>query len=190
MALCSHLLNPYKMDVELNSAQGASVWLLQRFSVNYIVAFSYYGFFHYGLYIANWGKRKYIPGSYPTAGNMLHNIWYWSLGVVQWTVWEWVMTRIWVSGAVKFATNTDIFNDKSLLALNVLWIFLVPVYRDLHFYVAHRFIHIRAIYKYVHSLHHRNADPEPFSGMSMHPADLRRIIFLTSRLVFFEFFFY
>ena len=25
--------------------------------------------------------------------------------------------------------------------------------------------------KYVHSLHHRNADPEPFSGMTMHPIE-------------------
>ena len=30
---------------------------------------------------------------------------------------------------------------------------------------------IRAVYKYVHSLHHRNADPEPFSGMTMHPVE-------------------
>jgi len=26
--------------------------------------------------------------------------------------------------------------------------------RDLHFYIAHRFIHIRAVYKYGHSLRH------------------------------------
>ena len=51
--------------------------------------------------------------------------------------------------------------------------------------MAHRMLHVRALYKYglnlpavflcnilnmyVHSLHHRNADPEPFSGISMHP---------------------
>eukprot|EP00656_Telonema_subtile_P037843 TRINITY_DN4224_c0_g1_i1.p1 TRINITY_DN4224_c0_g1~~TRINITY_DN4224_c0_g1_i1.p1 ORF type:complete len:272 (-),score=57.87 TRINITY_DN4224_c0_g1_i1:64-879(-) len=48
---------------------------------------------------------------------------------------------------------------------------VIPLWRDLHFYIAHRFIHIRCIYKYVHSLHHRNADPEPFSGMTMHPVE-------------------
>jgi hypothetical protein len=32
-------------------------------------------------------------------------------------------------------------------------------------------LHIHALYKYVHSLHHRNADPEPFSGISMHPGE-------------------
>ena len=29
------------------------------------------------------------------------------------------------------------------------------IYRELHFYFAHRFIHIKAVYKYVHALHHR-----------------------------------
>ena len=44
-------------------------------------------------------------------------------------------------------------------------------FREVHFYFAHRFIHIRALYKYVHSLHHRNTDIEPFSGLCMHPIE-------------------
>ena len=47
----------------------------------------------------------------------------------------------------------------------------LPVFRDFHFYFAHRLIHVRSLYVYVHSLHHRNSDPEPFSGMSMHPVE-------------------
>ena len=27
------------------------------------------------------------------------------------------------------------------------------------------------MYKYIHSLHHRNTDIEPFSGLSMHPIE-------------------
>ena len=33
------------------------------------------------------------------------------------------------------------------------------------------FIPIKAVYKYVHSLHHRNTDIEPFAGLSMHPVE-------------------
>ena len=29
-----------------------------------------------GLYSNGWAARKYIPGSYPTAGNMVHNLYY------------------------------------------------------------------------------------------------------------------
>ena len=38
-------------------------------------------------------------------------------------------------------------------------------------YCCYRFIHISALYKYRHSVHHRNTDVEPFSGLSMHPVE-------------------
>jgi len=50
----------------------------------------------------------------------------------------------------------------------VFWIVLTPAWRGFHFYFAHRFIHLRFMYKYIHSLHHRNTDIEPFSGLCMH----------------------
>ena len=34
-----------------------------------------------------------------------------------------------------------------------------------------QFIHIKVLYKYVHSLHHRNTDIEPFAGLCMHPIE-------------------
>lgn len=74
------------------------------------------------------------------------------------------MCRIWLSQKISYSTDTEILNDYNLLAWNVFWVIATPVIRDLHFYIAHRFIHIRAIYRFVHSIHHRNVDPEPFSG--------------------------
>ena len=41
---------------------------------------------------------------------------------------------------------------------------LIPLWRDVHFYFAHRLLHFGPLYQQVHSLHHRNTDPEPFSG--------------------------
>ena len=29
----------------------------------------------------------------------------------------------------------------------------------------------KAMYKYIHSLHHRNTDIEPFAGLCMHPVE-------------------
>ena len=57
------------------------------------------------------------------------------------------------------------------MTLFVIAAFWVPLYREFHFYFAHRFIHIKAVYKYVHALHHRNTDIEPFAGLSMHPVE-------------------
>ena len=79
--------------------------------------------------------------------------------------------RLWAKGVVPYAYDAEVLGSRRLLAWNVFWVMVVPLWRDLHFYVAHRFVHIRAIYRFVHSLHHRNADPEPFSGLTMHPIE-------------------
>lgn len=146
-------------------------WILPRLFLNFAVAFAYYGFFYFGLYISHSSSRKFSPEKFPTAGNMAHNLYYWSLGVLQWTLLEALMLRLWAIGKVPYATAGEVFSSPALLSLNVFWVMVMPLWRDLHFYIAHRFIHIRAIYKYVHSLHHRNADPEPFSGLTMHPIE-------------------
>jgi hypothetical protein len=89
IALSLHTVVPYDLEsVKAAGVASATAWLAHRFALNYIIAFCYYGFFHYTLYIANWGTRKYVEGSFPTKGNMAHNLWYWSLAIVQWTWWE------------------------------------------------------------------------------------------------------
>ena len=48
---------------------------------------------------------------------------------------------------------------------------LIPLYRELHFYAVHRLIHWPPLYRTIHSLHHRNTNPSPWSGLSMHPLE-------------------
>lgn len=169
IALATHLIVPYDIDAAKKGWNAS--WMLERLAVNVAVGIAYYGYFWVALYRMKWSQRKFKPGSFPTAGNMAHNVYYWFLGVVQWTWWEYVMTRLWATEKVAFATDRQILSDPYQIALNVLCVLLVPVWRDVHFYIAHRFIHVRAIYKYVHSLHHRNNDVEPFAGMCMHPVE-------------------
>ncbi len=47
----------------------------------------------------------------------------------------------------------------------------IPMIRDAHFYFVHRLLHCGFLYKSVHSLHHKNTDIGPWSGMSMHPVE-------------------
>jgi len=169
VALALHVGAPY--DISGARDGWALEPFLQRLALNFGVAGLYYSFFYVALYHLSWAKRKFKPGSYPTMGNMAHNLWYWSLGVLQWTAWECVMTRLWATGMVPFVSDAQLLASPALLAWNALWVLIVPLWRDLHFYVAHRFIHIRAVYRFVHSLHHRCTDPEPFSGMTMHPVE-------------------
>ncbi|CAE8651740.1 unnamed protein product [Polarella glacialis] len=91
----------------------------------------------WSLYIRGFSKRKYRAGCYPTAGNMAHNLWYWSLGVLQWSLSECAMMHLWATGKVAYVSDLELLmSPRQMLLL-----------------------------AYVHSLHHRNMDPEPFSGI-------------------------
>jgi len=111
IAVGLHFFAPY--DIEGAAASGgaaaATSWLVSRFLLNFGVAFAYYAFFYVGLYIFHLGDRKYKPGYYPKFANMAHNLWYWTLGVVQWTFLEYVMCRAWAEGfAASFASNAEV----------------------------------------------------------------------------------
>lgn len=67
----------------------------------------------------------------------------------------WVADGWWAHGA---------YNTALLLA--------IPFWREFHFYVVHRALHWGPLYRAVHSLHHKSANPTPWSGLSMHPVEL------------------
>jgi sterol desaturase/sphingolipid hydroxylase (fatty acid hydroxylase superfamily) len=47
----------------------------------------------------------------------------------------------------------------------------IPLFHEVHFYMVHRLIHWQPLYRYIHSLHHKNVNPGPWSGLSMHPVE-------------------
>merc|ERR1711934_617800 len=56
-------------------------------------------------------------------------------------------------------------------AWSVTWLLLIPIWREFHFYWIHRMIHWKPLYRTVHYLHHKNVNPGPWSGLSMHPVE-------------------
>ena len=66
---------------------------------------------------------------------------------------------------------------------SALWLCCVPFWRELHFYVGHRLLHVKAIYPYVHYLHHKNSNPGPWSGLAMHP--IEHVIYFSVVLIHF-----
>merc|ERR1712072_650585 len=83
------------------------------------------------------------------------------LGILQWTAVEGSFLYLYRSGKIPYGSTAG----STLLTLLVS--IALPTYRDVHFYFIHRFIHVRCLYKYIHSLHHRNTDVEPFAGMAI-----------------------
>ncbi|KAH8053633.1 C-4 methylsterol oxidase [Aureococcus anophagefferens] len=142
-------------------------WMLRRLAVNFVTTFGYVGFWHAALYVWGCSERKFMPNVFPDASRMLHNVWYSVLAVVQWTAWECVYMR----GAARGTLPTHALDSSGAYVRLALWIVAIPLYRGAHFYFAHRLIHVKPLYKFVHSLHHRNIDIEPFAGLCMHPVE-------------------
>lgn len=63
-----------------------------------------------------------------------------------------------------------------LMTFTVFWI------ESVHFYLNHRLLHVDPLYGLAHSLHHRNVNTGPWSGISMHP--LEHILYFSLPFVF------
>jgi len=60
---------------------------------------------------------------------------------------------------------------------------LVPAIHEAGFYCVHRFLHWPPLYKVAHAVHHRNINPGPWSGLSMHP--IEHVLYFCTVLLFF-----
>ena len=58
---------------------------------------------------------------------------------------------------------------------SVIWffgqIFVLMIILDFWFYVVHRIMHTKLVYKIVHKTHHLSTDPSPFAANSVHPTE-------------------
>jgi sterol desaturase/sphingolipid hydroxylase (fatty acid hydroxylase superfamily) len=97
-----------------------------------------------------------------TVDNMIRSL---GSGVLIWTAYEvltwWASANGWVA-FVSWGTHPVYC---TLLTL------LIPLMRDLHFYLIHRLIHWPPLYTTVHRIHHANVNPGPWSGLAMHPIE-------------------
>ena len=159
-------------------------WVASRLAINTALLFGYFGFWEVTLYSWDWSKRKFkgswvskegaatwVNNNWPTRERLGHNCWWCLLAAVQYTCWEVFVVHLYATGKLPHIKDEAAFASWQNALRMVLWTAAVPVWRGAHFYFAHRFIHMRFLYKFVHSLHHRNTDIEPFSGLAMHPIE-------------------
>jgi sterol desaturase/sphingolipid hydroxylase (fatty acid hydroxylase superfamily) len=62
-----------------------------------------------------------------------------------------------------------------------LFMLLIPLILEVHFYLIHRLIHWPPLYRAVHYIHHKNANPGPWSGLAMHPVE--HLLYFSSALI-------
>ncbi len=106
-------------------------------------------------------------------GDQVHDNMTFSLvsGVTVWTLYE-AATYWWYANGY---VSAPAIADGPFYFLITLW--AVFFWSTLHFYLNHRLLHTRWLYKVAHERHHLNVVTGPWSGISMHP--IEHIIYFT-----------
>ena len=151
-------------------------WILRLFVANCVAIFLFFGAFELRLYgLRAQGNRFKYNGKWPSeqrsraffferqnVDNMMRMF---GTGVPIWTAIEVGILYAFANGYVPWLTFAE--NPWYLLALAL----LVPIIHETHFFILHRTLHSRPLYRWVHSVHHNSMNPSPWSSLSMHPVE-------------------
>lgn len=171
-------------SVETMSQWGVG-WVAVVLARNAALMIAWYGAFHLLLYRrrAQDDRFKYNArwpgeGARFTFGSQHRENIFWSLasGLPIWTAWEVVTLWFYATGRIPW------IDPGEHRVWFVVLLLLVPVWTEIHFYAIHRLIHWPPLYKTIHSLHHRNTNPAPWSGLSMHP--LEHLVYFSTAALF------
>ena len=145
------------------------VHFLLRFWINFVVTFGYYGFWRCTLDIFGWSSRPFNPQRliglakvhqtehtfyiraihfiFFLEHQVLHNMFYSFLGVIQYTAWEAIFLHCYATGRLPFLNNQQVVSSFSNIAIFVLSFFFVPLFRGVHFYFSHRWFQLLFAWK-------------------------------------------
>ena len=112
-------------------------------------------------------RRKVTRGAKYTFNNQVYDNMFWSIvwGVPIWTFYE----ALYFYGFASDSVPVLEFSSNPILFIAMFW--FVLLWKAVHFYWVHRFLHWKPYYDKVHSVHHRNINTGPWSGLSMHPLE-------------------
>ena len=163
-------------------------WILFIFVRNLILISCLWGILHFRLYSKQKQRTEYKYNSqFQSKPNktflfkkQTYDNMFWSLcsGVPIWSTYE--VFALWAYANGFFPTITWEGNPIYFILLTIL---LVNMWHEIHFYFTHKLIHWGPLYKFVHSLHHKNTNPGPWSGLAMHP--IEHLIYFSGILIYF-----
>ena len=175
-------LTPSLETLKTFSADWVGLILARNIGLTILV----YGAWHMWLYV--WRKQsttfKYNRDWPKESSAFLFNnqtadnvFWTLGSGVPIWTTYEVLLLWAYANGKIPIVNYSE--NRVGFIAL----FFLVPFLHEVGFYFGHRLLHWPPLYRVAHKVHHRNTNPGPWSGLSMHP--IEHLIYFSTILFFF-----
>ena len=162
-------------------------WSALILTRNFVLAVLVYGAWHLWLY--RWRKQDTLfkynrkwpskKSSVFLFNNQTYDNMFWTLasGVPIWTAYELLLLWAYANGHAAMISPSE--NMIGFIAL----FFFVPFIHEVGFYFVHRSLHWPPLYRIAHKLHHRNVNPGPWSGLSMHP--IEHLMYFSTILLFF-----
>lgn len=157
-------------------------WVIQVWLINLVPQCLCAGTLHYWLIMRKGQDKatKFDPrdqnrnnGTFTFNNQVLDNMfWHIASGITLWTAAQVLVFWAMANGYAPSLFFPD--NPVWFIAFFV----LIPIWSSFHFYWVHRLLHWPPLYKIAHSLHHRNINVGPWSGISMHP--IEHLLFYTN----------
>ena len=151
-------------------------WIAWIYGRNLAMMFLVFGGWHLRFYVTkpqgtaykfnkNWPEPKHQRFLF---GDQVWDNMFWTIvcGGAIWTTYE-VLT-LWA-----FANEfIPYLQWESSPVWFVILFLAIPFIRDVHFYLVHRLLHVKPVYRSVHYIHHKNVNIGPWTGLAMHPVEL------------------
>ena len=176
-------LQPDWSSMQVLALDWAALIWLRNIALLFLVAGGLHLWFY--SFTAQGKKLKYDArdlarnnGVYTFRNQILDNM-FWTLasGATVWTAFE---ILYWWAAANGYAPQVMFGANPIWFAL---WFIIIPIWSSFHFYWIHRALHWPPLYRLAHSLHHRNINIGPWTGISMHPVE--HLMYFSSVLIHF-----
>jgi lathosterol oxidase len=120
----------------------------------------------YVIWKEKWTHKK-IQQRFPGKERIWFEIKYSMLNMIIFVITGLGVAAMTKMGIAHFYKNISDYGWGYFFISIIIMIFL----HDTYFYWAHRFMHIKKLYPYVHKVHHQSINPTPWAAFSFHPIE-------------------
>ena len=127
------------------------------------------GIMYYIFFVKNREKWRYkrIQKTFPKRSSIVHEIKWSVISLLIFSFYTVVLYKLFINGYTRMYFDIDEYG----VIYFILSPFIALIIHDTFFYWAHRFMHLKSVFKYFHLVHHKSINPTPWAVYSFQPME-------------------